>query len=138
MERIPLAFERISARLHGMTFPPVDGVVGILRGGLVPALLIAHQLGGLPVHLLAIAHRDDANQPLPGGPRFAAPPAPPPWPAGARLLLVDDVSVSGRTLALARSVLAGHAVTTCALKGHADLVAFPEISGCVRWPWADA
>jgi hypoxanthine phosphoribosyltransferase len=56
-------------------------------------------------------------------------------PKGARILLVDDVSVSGQTLALARSLLKGYEVITFTLKGKADFVLFPEITACVNWPW---
>ena len=64
----PLDFTDISARLRAWTFPEkIDGVVGIARGGVVPAALVAHRLGvGLKV--LAVNYRDDAHEP-----RFAAP-----------------------------------------------------------------
>lgn len=52
-----------------------------------------------------------------------------------RILLVDDVSVSGKTLQTAKELLSGHIVTTFTLKGKADLVLFPEIGDCVKWPW---
>ena len=52
-----------------------------------------------------------------------------------RILLVDDVSVSGQTLAVAKRYLAGHDVTTLAMKGQADIVLFPEVAQCVNWPW---
>jgi hypoxanthine phosphoribosyltransferase len=135
MDKPYIEAAEISRRLRALDFPEVDGVVAVLRGGLVPAFLIAHQLGGLPVRLIGLNLRDDANQPLHDTPRLTAAPDLGIWPAGARLLLVDDVCVSGRTLAAARELLDGYALTTCVLKGSADLVAFPEVSGCVRWPW---
>ena len=52
-----------------------------------------------------------------------------------RILLVDDVSVSGQTLQAARELLMDYEVTTFVLKSKADLVAFPEIGECVVWPW---
>ncbi len=54
---------------------------------------------------------------------------------GNKLLLVDDVSVSGKTMKMAKEALAGNEVKTLALKGKADYVLFPEISECVKWPW---
>lgn len=51
-------------------------------------------------------------------------------------MLVDDVSVTGQTLELARSLLAGWKLTTLVLKGkEADFVLFPEVASCVNWPW---
>jgi hypoxanthine phosphoribosyltransferase len=50
-------------------------------------------------------------------------------------LVVDDVSVSGKTLEKARQLLAGNEVKTLTLKGNADYVIFPEIRDCVKWPW---
>ena len=51
------------------------------------------------------------------------------------LLLVDDVSVSGKTMALAKEVLADYQIVTLVMKGKADYVLFPEIAACVQWPW---
>ncbi len=55
--------------------------------------------------------------------------------AGKRVLLVDDVSVSGSTLAAAQSLLMHSKVTTFVMKGTAELVLFPELKTCVHWPW---
>ena len=135
MTKRPLHFPEISHRLSELAFPPVKAVVAILRGGRVPAFLVADRLGGLPVVLLEVRHREDDNRPRPEGAVAG-------WMAGedqllpeSRLLLVDDVSVTGRTFATAKARFPGHPVTTFALKGRADLVAFPEIEGCVHWPW---
>jgi uncharacterized protein len=131
-EKITLAFETISSALKQINLPPVDCVVGIAEGGIVPASLVAHQLG-LPMHLLRINYRAPDNSPQHSAPTLLA--DIPPLPVGARILLVDDVSVSGQTLELARSLLKGHQVITFTLKGKADFVLFPEIGACVNWPW---
>ena len=135
MDKPYLSAETISRRLRKLDFPDVEGIVAILRGGRVPAFMVSHQLGGLPVRLLGLNLRDDANRPLQDVPAVTLPFDPGSWKPGMRILLVDDVSVSGRTLERARGLLAGFEVTTFALKGKADYVAFPEIEGCVRWPW---
>ncbi len=51
------------------------------------------------------------------------------------ILLVDDVSVTGRTLELAKAHLCQQQVTTLVLKGQGDFVIFPEVAACVNWPW---
>jgi hypoxanthine phosphoribosyltransferase len=54
---------------------------------------------------------------------------------GQRVLLVDEVSVTGKTMEFAKTFLTEHEVITFALKGKADYVLFPEIASCVNWPW---
>lgn len=135
-EKIALSFEEISRRLRAFAFPhDLEAVVGIATGGTVPACLIAHQLG-LPVYFLGLNFRDENNQPRHAGPQLTDA-----LPAIAathrRLLLVDEVSVTGRTLEAARRLLPGRMITTFVLKGRgpADLKLFPEIEPCVLWPW---
>jgi hypoxanthine phosphoribosyltransferase len=93
---------------------------------------VAHQLE-LPLRLLRINYRAPDNSPRHSVPTLLA--KIPPLPVGARILLVDDVSVSGQTLELARDLLKTHKVITFTLKGKADYVLFPKIASCVNWPW---
>lgn len=130
-----LGAELISERLQSLALPEVDGIVAILRGGRVPAFMMAHQLGGVPVKLLGLNLRDESNTPLREEPMLTAPFDASGWKPGAKILLVDDVCVSGKTMDRARQILSDFNVTTFALKGRADIVAFPEIEGCVHWPW---
>lgn len=131
---VPLPFEEIARRLkrHAPELPAVDVVYGIARGGVVPAALVAYELER-PLELLHINYRADDNTPQRDAPEVLAParlPSP-----GMRVLLVDDVAVTGRTLERARKVLAQAEVTTLAMKGRADVVLFPEVASCVVWPW---
>ena len=131
-DKVSLSFTEISRRLRALQLPPADHVIGIGRGGIVPAAMLAHQLG-LPMTVLSLNYRDDANQPRYEAPQRLAPL--PDLPAGARLLLVDDVSVTGRTLDAAKALLPDHPITTVVLKGKGDHVLFPEVPECVLWPW---
>jgi hypoxanthine phosphoribosyltransferase len=54
---------------------------------------------------------------------------------GKQMLLVDDVSVSGKTLNEALRYFEGLQIKTLTMKGRADYVLFPEIQDCVKWPW---
>lgn len=128
----PLAFDVISSRLKQLDVPTCDVVVGVASGGTVPAALLAHQLG-LPLALVELSFRDEHNVPMRARPEVVAPP--PRLEPGTRVLLVDEVSVTGATLAAARALFPELSVVTLVLKGHADVVAFPEIEGCVAWPW---
>jgi hypoxanthine phosphoribosyltransferase len=123
----------ISRRLRAVDFPAVDAVVGIQTGGRIPATLLSFHLG-LPLYMLPISFRDQDNNPRFDEPRVVGACDELP-PAGCRVLLVDDVSVSGKTLARASELLPGHEITTFVLKGRGDLVLFPEIKPCVNWPW---
>lgn len=134
--KVPLSFTEIAARIRAADLPEVDLVYGVATGGVVPAALVAFHLG-VPFQRLEINYRAPDNSPQRPSPELLSRPELP--PAGTRVLLVDDVAVSGQTMALARSVLAGLTVTSLALKGRAaDIVLFPEVSSCVLWPWKDS
>jgi hypoxanthine phosphoribosyltransferase len=93
---------------------------------------VAYQLDA-PLTLTQVRFRDPTNAPQYTTPVVVAPPV-----VGAsqqRILLVDDVSVSGQTLAAVKQLLIDHQVTTLVMKGEADYVVFPEIESCVAWPW---
>ncbi|MCA9891626.1 MAG: phosphoribosyltransferase [Anaerolineae bacterium] len=131
-DKVALSFEEISERLHSMDLPDVDRVVGIATGGASAAVMLAHQLRK-PMTMLFINFRAPDNSPQRPGPELLKEPDLPNQPE--RILLVDDVSVSGRTMDFAKSLLEGHDVTTFVLKGHGDYVAFPTVASCVHWPW---
>ncbi len=130
---ISLDFKTIAARMRAVRFPVTDLVVGIGTGGIPPAVMAAFHLQ-TDLGILTLNYRDADNRPLYDQPVVLG------FPAGLpaeskRILLVDDVSVTGKTLETARALLAGHTVTTLTLKGKADIVLFPEIPECVNWPW---
>lgn len=134
-EHPAISMAALRSRIAGMDLGHHDAVVGILRGGRVPALVAAEAVG-TPLRWLRISYRDDDHRPLRPEPRlqFSEPMG---IAQGSRVLLVDDVAVSGATIQIARTALEGLHVTTMVLKGTADHVVFPEIEGCVRWPWND-
>lgn len=131
---VDLTLDEIKARLNSVPLPHVDQVVGIGTGGLEPAKLVAQKLG-CPYTMVCIEYRDKDNRPKHEEPRITG------KAVGdlknKTILLVDDVSVSGKTLAAARAFFDGNQVSTCVFKGNADYVLFPEITACVNWPWKD-
>jgi hypoxanthine phosphoribosyltransferase len=130
-----LSFLEIQQRLEEYELPEFDAVVGILTGGLAPAVLCASKLK-VDLYVIPIHFRDEENRPLYGEPVLQENAVPLP-PDGSRLLLVDDVSVTGSTFQTALKALSGrdYDITTFAMKGKADHVMFPEVKGCVKWPW---
>ena len=131
--KVTLSMDEISERLRAADYPTVDAIVGIQTGGRIPATLLSFHLGQ-PLYMLPINFRDENNDPRYDQPRVLADVLKLP-PAAARVLLVDDVAVTGATMAKARELLSGYAITTFALKGRADIVLFPEVRQCVHWPW---
>ena len=128
-------FESVSQAIRQARFPAdTCAVIALLRGGRVPAALIAHHLG-LPLHTIRMVFRDEANEPISASPRLLG--RIPELPDGnGSVLLVDEASVTGATFAEARRHLAADRIVTVVLKGRADLVLMPDLaSGCVRWPW---
>jgi hypoxanthine phosphoribosyltransferase len=124
--------EDIMDRLKSFSFPEVDLVVGITSGATFPARKIADLLN-LPIHYIHINFRLPDNTPKYPEPhliKFEDIPS-----HYTRLLLVDDVSVTGKTLNCALENLKNYTVSTFVLKGKADYVLFPEITTCVDWPW---
>lgn len=132
MPKVKLSFIEIEKRIKSIDFPKVDIILGIADGGVVPASLIAFYLSK-PLVLIKISYRDPENNPkylvpkveIATSQRFE----------GKTILVVDEVSVSGKTLSTAKAHLSGAKVISFVLKGQADICAFPEISECVEWPW---
>lgn len=115
-----------------MDLPETDVVIGIGSGGIPAATMVAFHLNA-ELQVMTLNYRDEKNNPRYDEPKVLHQPH---WPLeGKRILLVDDVSVSGKTMNAAREILKDFDVKTLAMKGKADYVLFPEIKDCVKWPW---
>ncbi|MGH3834230.1 MAG: phosphoribosyltransferase [Pseudonocardiaceae bacterium] len=129
-----------------------DLVVGILRGGMVPAVMLAHRLGVRSVRGVEVTHTTVDG---PNGPKYLHPVITNPDSlgafAGADVLLVDDVVGSGDTAETAAGLLSGtagcvrravvvinvvnwHAANTCAPHEVHDYIG-TTCAGWVRFPW---
>ena len=131
-DRVALSMEDIMDRLESFSFPEVDLVVGITSGARYPAKKISDLLN-LPLRYIHINFRMPDNTPKYANPQFIKVEDIP--TQYTRILLVDDVSVTGKTLKCAVNNLQNFTVYTFVLKGNADYVLFPEINTCVDWPW---
>lgn len=129
---VPLSFREIAERLKTIDLPDVDLVIGIGSGGIVPAGFVAFHLNA-DLQVMVLNYRDEKNNPKYDEPKVLEKPE---WKLeGKKILLVDDVSVSGKTMNAALKLLEGYDVKTLAMKGRADYVLFPEVKDCVKWPW---
>lgn len=131
---VTLSFKDITSRLKSINLPDFDVVIGIGSGGIPAATMLAYHLG-TELYVMGMNYRDENNAPIHDKPQLLYKPE---WDLdGKKILLVDDVSVSGKTMEAAKSQLEGYTVTTLAMKGVADYVLFPEIKDCVKWPWKE-
>ncbi len=119
--------------MRELDLPRFDIVIGIGRGGIVPASMIAHQLSR-DLKIINLNYRDDQNYPRYDEPQITRDVDELTSISGS-VLLVDDVSVSGKTMLKAKSLLPNCEVATLVCKGKADFVLFPEVASCVDWPW---
>jgi uncharacterized protein len=121
---------------------PVDCVLGISRGGLVPAVALSSQLGVASLHVVSVSRNVGSGQYLNKQPPTVS------WTSDLDLLreqhvlVVDDVAGTGATLELVRAQLnmVAASVRTVVLvrmvrgNAHADLVGI-ELDDWVLFPW---
>ncbi|MCC5931677.1 MAG: hypothetical protein JJU28_20695 [Cyclobacteriaceae bacterium] len=130
-----IAFSEISERIRNINLPTFDAVVAIARGGIVPGALLAFRFQK-ELFSLQLNYRDDDNKPRFESPRLMGNELS--LPEGIKtILLVDDVSVSGKTLDAAKTLLPTYSIITFVLKGKGDFSLFPEVKDCVNWPWKE-
>lgn len=108
-----------------------EAIVAVANGGIMPGAIL-HEESGLPISVIQINYRDHENKPrYPDARLLETGPAPFP---GQRVLLVDDVSRTGRTLARARQFLSASTVKAFLINGEADFSLY-NTSECLRMPW---
>ncbi|TDD31220.1 purine phosphoribosyltransferase [Actinomadura sp. KC06] len=125
-----------------------DVIVGVLRGGAVPAVMLAHRLGLRDVRTLTVVHTtaDGVNAPKHTEPRVTDTGALG-GVGGMDVLVVDDVAGSGKSIELAHRLVSGGnakrirtAVCVLNLGNWPEAAPTPDIVGrrVHRWvifPW---
>ena len=131
--KIALELPELAEKIKALELPQVDVVVGIATGGIVPASLVAFHLA-LPLKIMQINYRAPDNKPQRPQPELLENFR---LEGQKRVLLVDDVSVTGSTFQVAKDHLKNHQVTTLAIKGKADFVLYDKLPSCILLPWRD-
>ncbi len=120
--------------LKKIKFDNFDLIVGIGRGGLIPASIISYLLKK-DMKIMNIKFRDDKNKIIYKNPiiknkniinEFKI--------KNKKILIVDDVSRTGKTLEAAKRFLKGNRVKTFVINGKADYSIF-NTKECLIMPW---
>lgn len=119
-----------------------DVVVAVARGGLLIGGAVAYALGTKMCGSINVEFYTDVEQRL-AAPIVLPPALDAPSLAGKRVLVVDDVSDSGRTLALVVDIVrqAGADVRSACLYSKPGTVLEPDhvwrrVSGWITFPWS--
>ncbi len=135
MSKTKLSFKEIIQRISRQRISKPDLVIGIARGGITLAAIIAYKLKS-DLKIIKIKYRDRYNNPKYKTPKINLSLKDIDTRV-RKVLVVDDVSVTGQTLNLAKTILKTKVkdITTLVLKGKADKVLFPEVKGCIDVDW---
>ncbi len=130
MEEKPL--QEILNKLKTLNFKEkFDLVVGIGKGGIVPAYIVSEFLA-LPLEIIWLNLRDESHREIREEPELIKEISF--NPKSKTILLVDDVSRTGKTFEKAKSLMHNaRTVKTLAVNGRADYSLFDE--DCFRMPW---
>jgi len=128
---IEKTWDEFLQRLDELDFEDFDLIVAIARGGIIPASFIQQKLN-IPMEIININYRDDSHTPkyedakLLEEKEFSY--------KNKKILLVDDVSRSGKTIDKAKEHLKGNKIKTCLVNGRGDYFFF-QYDECLTMPW---
>jgi xanthine phosphoribosyltransferase len=120
-------------KIREMHFPPIDAVIGIARGGIIPAALVAEHLNR-EIDFIWINRRNEKHEIVRNEPLVYR--LPQVELKGKNILLVEDRVKSGISLDRAKKelekLLPAH-IYTFAVNGKADICLYNE--SCFPFPW---
>lgn len=130
---LDISFAAISEALHGFDFPEIDLVLGISQGAKSPAAMIAHQLG-VELKLIIVGKKNKRGKFSVSTAEIENSAA---WDffGHHRILIVDDISITGKTIQFIRDNVKADKVYSMVLFGEADYVLFPKVKSEVKLPW---
>jgi hypoxanthine phosphoribosyltransferase len=132
----------ITGLAESLTHRTIDSVVGIAKGGLIPAIRLAHIIDVPYVGTIAISHNVN-SRPFSNRSEAKLSSLNINAESTAKLLLVDDIVGSGETLRLALGAMAAQGfseVTTASLVVNTSAVTLPDhhaikVDDWIIFPW---
>ena len=124
-----ITFKEFFSKLNEINFPNFDLIVAIGNGGIVPAAFIQEKLK-IEMQILYINYRDKDHNPIYNEPKQLSNLE----VKKKSILLVDDVSRTGKTLQKAKEILKNNKIKTFLINGRADFNLFDE-KQCLKMPW---
>jgi hypoxanthine phosphoribosyltransferase len=125
-----LSFNYLINKLKRIKFSKFDFIVAIGKDGIMPASLLQHFLN-IPIEIIWLNYRDKNNKPIRKNPILKKPFK---KIKNKRILLVDTVSRTGKTLKKAKQLLKGNKIKTFVINGKADYNIINK-KECVLMPW---
>ena len=118
--------------LNEIQFEDFDLIVAIGSGGIIPAAFIQKKLN-IPMRIININYRDPSHKPKYDDAVLLEEKGFP--MKNKKILLVDDVSRTGKTLKKAKKYLIGNIIKTFTINGEGDY-SFYNQEECLLMPWA--
>ena len=131
MEKIRISFIDIIKEIKKIDFWDFDIIVCIGRGGIIPGSILSYMLDKHLV-ILWMNFRDEKNQI-----KYKTPKLIKKFDTkikNMKILLVDDISKTGKTIGYAKKLLNNNKIKTFVINGNADYSLF-NYKECIDWPW---
>ena len=143
-----LTLKQITNKIKKINFPKFDLIVAIGKDGIMPASLLHHFLK-TPVKVMFINYRDKNNKPIRKEPILKKPfkkikllnsknskgfEKSKTFQNNKKILLLDTISKTGKTLEKAKQLLKNNKVKTFVINGKADYSLY-NFKECIEWPW---
>lgn len=125
-----LTLNQIIKKIKTIKFPKFDLIVAIGKDGIMPASLLHHFLK-IPVKVIWLNYRDKNNKPIRKEPTLTKPFK---KITNKKILLVDTVSRTRKTLNKAKQLLNKNKIKTFVINGKADYSLY-NYKECIEWPW---
>ncbi len=124
----------IKLKIKSVSWPKIETVIGIAKGGIIPATMIAEFLM-LPLDFIWVSLRDSQHKPIYDQPQIYNKPKQ--NLTAKSILLVEDRVKTGTTLNYVKDVLTKKykkiEIISFAVNGKADISLYDET--CFPFPW---
>ncbi len=128
-----ISIDSIMSRVRTKIKGNFDFVVAIGRGGILPGYLISRYLD-IPLEIVYSEFRNDNHKPKYENPKVQIN-----YNIqnmkNKKILLVDDISNSGKTILNVKERIKNNKITTVVIYGNADISLFGTHDECIKWPW---